>query len=64
MTTQEQSEIRSLYPSLSEAEAWKAQENMASYLALVARIYQRIAEDPQALAELRAAIVSESANAS
>jgi len=46
--------IRDLYPHLSEEEAKLADEQLDEHLAWVLRIYERVAQDPEALARLRA----------
>jgi hypothetical protein len=45
--------IKNLFPGMDDAEARRAEDNMAAYLALIIRIYERISEDPDALSELR-----------
>lgn len=45
--------IKSLFPSMNDSEANQAEDNMAAYLALMIRIYERISEDSEALAKLR-----------
>jgi hypothetical protein len=50
--------IQSLFPSFTPEEYRRAEENIEVYLGLVIRVYRRISQDPQALAELRAALYS------
>jgi hypothetical protein len=59
MTTPDEPTIKSLFPALSDADAREAEENLAAYLALVIRVYQRISQDPQALAELQKSLRSD-----
>jgi hypothetical protein len=59
MTTPVEPTIKSLFPTLTDAEAREAEENVAAYLALVIRVYKRISQDPQALAELREALYAD-----
>jgi hypothetical protein len=56
ITPASQPAIQSLYPDLSLQELRRAEENLEGYLALVIRIYTRISQDPNSLAELRAAL--------
>jgi hypothetical protein len=48
--------FRQVFPELSDEEAVQAEANFEAYLALIIRIYDRISADPQAIAELRAAL--------
>jgi hypothetical protein len=50
--------IQTLFPSLTPEEARRTEENIEAYLALVIRVYSRISQNPQSLAELRAALSS------
>lgn len=45
--------ISELYPHLSEEELRDAEDNLAQYLSLALRIYDRIAADPEAYAQFR-----------
>ncbi len=40
-------QLRKLYPSLSEAQLVEAAENLMKYFNLIARIYERICNDPE-----------------
>ena len=55
-TSSPEPSIQALLPSLTPEDARRAEENVEAYLALVIRVYSRIRQDPQALAELRAAL--------
>lgn len=46
--------LRQLYPQLSDDDLQRAAETIEAYLALVRRIYERVIDDPDAYARLRA----------
>jgi hypothetical protein len=54
--------IQDLFPTLTPDEVKRVEENLDAYLALVIRVYTRISQDPQALAELRAALYAGNKN--
>ena len=45
--------FRDLYPELSEEELQEAEANFVGYLEVVARIYDRISQDPEAYERLK-----------
>jgi len=47
------SDIRSLYPYLSDTQLREAEENLEQYLLLVLRIYERILSEPESYARFR-----------
>ncbi|MDA2938228.1 hypothetical protein MYX75_08210 [Acidobacteria bacterium AH-259-A15] len=50
------SELRKLYPELTDEELEEVQENLERYVELVLQIYERIELDPEDHAKLRAEI--------
>lgn len=54
--------IRDLYPKLTEKQLEEAEENLEQYLEVVLRIYERIASDPAAYAELQKLLAEEERN--
>lgn len=54
--------VRDLYPDLTEEELQEAEENLEAYLEVVLRIYERIANDPAAYAELQKLLAEENRN--
>ena len=51
--------LRTLFPSFSDAQLARAEDNLDLYLQLVVRMYNRIAADPEAYAHFKTLTVSE-----
>lgn len=52
------SEIRRLYPQLSDAELVEAENNLNAYIELAVGMYARIQKDSEAYAKFKAEIVA------
>ncbi|MBU6400341.1 MAG: hypothetical protein KGS61_08485 [Verrucomicrobia bacterium] len=46
--------IRDLYPTLGDEGLRQAEDNLAQYIALALRVYERVSSDPVAYAQFRA----------
>lgn len=54
-----QKNIRDLFPELTDEQLAETENNLEQYLELALRIYDRIADDPEAYAELQKLLVEE-----